>query len=169
MKQDAQYWISKLKLDRHEEGGYYREIYRSEEVVPQESLPPRFGGPRRLATAIYFLLESRDFSAFHQLKADEIWNFYYGSSLTIYSINPQGILSYIFIGDDAENGEVMQAVVPAGYWFASRINDPDSYALVGCTVTPGFEFEDFTLGSRKELLKQFPQHAQLIKELTRRP
>ncbi|RMF60538.1 MAG: cupin domain-containing protein [Calditrichaeota bacterium] len=163
----AGYWIDILKLQPHPEGGYYREIYRSNEIVKKEHLPERFNGDRCLATSIYFLLEGNDFSSFHRLKSDEIWNFYTGSSLTIYSIHPNGILTQIFLGDDYEAGEVFQAVVPAGCWFAARVNVSNSYSLVGCTVAPGFEFDDFELGKREQLLKQFPQHQQLIRQFTR--
>ncbi len=167
MKKNADYWIEQFKLIRHEEGGYFREIYRSAETIPEANLPDRFDGSRAFSTSIYFLLKENDFSAFHQLKADEIWHFYAGSTLTIFAINAQGILSQIILGEDFDNGEVFQAVVPAGHWFAAKVNNPDSYALVGCTMAPGFEYQDFKLGKRKELIKEFPQHKALIDELTR--
>ena len=167
MKKNAAYWIDKFKMIRHEEGGYFVEIYRSPEEISGEHLPERFGGQRAFSTWIYFLIHGDDFSAFHQLKADEIWHFYAGSALTIYSINPQGILSQIVLGEDFENGEVFQAVVPAGCWFGARINKPDSHALVGCTMAPGFDFADFKMGDGEVLKKHFPQHATIIDQLTR--
>lgn len=163
----AAYWIEKLNLIEHLEGGYFREIYRSAETTPGEHLPQRFKGPRAFSTSIYYLLEGNDFSSFHRLKADEIWHFYSGCPLTIFSINSQGILSQIFLGNDLSAGEVFQAVVPARSWFAAAPNDPDSYTLVGCTVSPGFEMEDFELGKRGTLAKQFPQHKKLIERFTR--
>lgn len=169
MKKDASYWIKKLNLARHPEGGYYREIYRSSETLETTQLPARFEGPRALSTAIYFLIEKEDFSGFHRLRADEIWHFYQGSSLTIYSINPQGILSQIVLGSDFEGGEVFQAVVPGGSWFGARVNDPRGFSLVGCTMAPGFDYADFELGKRADLLKQFPQHQTIIRQLTRDP
>ncbi|RMI12862.1 MAG: cupin domain-containing protein [Calditrichaeota bacterium] len=164
---DAAFWIDRLKLIKHPEGGYFREIYRSGERIPGEALPERFSGSRPFCTSIYFLITGEDFSRFHRLQADEIWHLYAGSSLTIYAINPQGILSQILLGEDIEAGEVFQAVVPAGSWFAARPNDPGGYSLVGCTVAPGFEYGDFELGNREALIRQFPQHSRLIEELTR--
>lgn len=167
MNSQAAYWIDKLKLIKHPEGGYFREIYRSSEQIPGNSLPERFSGPRSFCTSIYYLLEGNDFSGFHRLSSDEIWHFYTGSSLAIHSINPQGILSQILLGNDFENGEVFQAVIPAGCWFAAKPNDPESFILIGCTVAPGFDFNDFELGSRGELIKKFPQYKQLIERFTR--
>ena len=103
MNKDAAYWIEKFKLMRHEEGGFFREIYRSTDEIAEAHLPERFNGPRALSTSIYFLINEDDFSAFHQLKADEVWHFYTGDTLTIYAINPQGILSQILLGEDFEN------------------------------------------------------------------
>lgn len=167
MKKTATYWIEHLKLTRHPEGGYFREIYRSPEMLPGSCLPERFSGDHSFCTSIYFLLAGTDFSAFHRLNADEIWHFYTGAALTIYCIHSDGVLSQIFLGEDFESGELFQAVVPAGAWFAARLSREDSFALVGCTVAPGFEFEDFELGKRAELLRQFPQHRELIEQLTR--
>lgn len=166
--QTAAYWIDKLKLTKHPEGGYFREIYRSSGQIPGDSLPEQFGGPRSFSTSIYYLLEGDDFSSFHRLKADEIWNFYAGGSLTIYIINSQGVLSQIFLGSNYDNGEVFQAVVPAGSWFAAQPNHIHSFTLVGCIVAPGFDFADFELGSRGKLIKKFPQHKTIIEKYTRR-
>lgn len=163
----AHFWIEKLNLIRHEEGGYFREIYRSAESIPGEYLPGHFRGARPLGTSIYFLLEGMQISVLHRLKADEIWHFYTGNSLTIFAINPQGVLSQIFLGPDIENGEVFQAVVPAGYWFGAKLNRKNTFALVGCTMAPGFDYADFEIGERGELLKQFPQHRRIIEMLTR--
>lgn len=169
MKKGAAYWIKKLNLVRHPEGGYFGEIYRSSEIIQAAHLPERFEGSRALSTSIYFLINKDDFSSFHRLRADEIWHFYNGSSLTIYTINPRGILSQIFLGSDFESGEVFQAVVPAGSWFAARVNDPRGFSLVGCTLAPGFDYADFELGVRADLLKLFPQHQTIIRQLTRDP
>lgn len=169
MKQKtAAYWIEKLNLIEHPEGGYFREIYRSAETIPGEHLPERFTGPRAFSTSIYYLLEGDDFSSFHRLKADEIWNFYAGGSLTIYIINTQGVLSRMFLGSNYDNGEVFQAVVPAGSWFAAQPNHIRSFTLVGCIVAPGFDFADFELGGRGDLIKKFPQHKTIIEKYTRR-
>jgi len=168
MVKDAQYWIRKLNLTRHPEGGYYKESYRADELIPLGGLPQRFTQEHCFSTAIYFLLESGDFSALHRIKSDEIWHYYFGSSLTLYSIDSDGMLFKIRLGPDLDNGQIFQAHIKAGNWFGAKVNDHDSYTLVGCTVAPGFEFGDFKLAKRSNMLAQFPRHQQIIKELTRR-
>lgn len=164
---DAKYWIDKLQLIPHPEGGYYRQTYRAELTVEREALPPEFGGNRAVATAIYFLLDATAFSAFHRLRSDEMWHFYAGGALVVHVIAEDGHLSEILLGTDAEAGEVFQAVVKAGCWFGSRLRDPGSFALVGCTVSPGFDFADFELAKRDELVRLYPQHRAIIRTLTR--
>jgi uncharacterized protein len=167
MIKSAQYWIDKLNLIAHPEGGYYRETYRSELAIAKAALPPRFSGPRLVSTAIYFLLEGENFSAFHRLRSDELWHFYTGGAITVHVIEPDGGHSEIQLGDDPDAGELFQAAVKAGRWFASRVRDPKSFALAGCTVAPGFDFADFELGKRAELARLYPQHRSLIESLTR--
>ena len=167
MINSAQYWIDKLGLIAHPEGGYYRETYRAGLCIPKEALPPQFTGSRLVSTAIYFLLEGEDFSAFHRLRSDELWHFYAGGSLVVYVIEENGHYWQMSIGSDPEANQHMQAVVKAGCWFASRAQDPGSFALVGCTVAPGFDFEDFELAKRSELINRYPQHGKLIEQLTR--
>jgi uncharacterized protein len=167
MPKSAQYWIDKLKLIPHPEGGYFRETYRSELSIAREALPPQFTGSRLVSTAIYFLLEKENFSAFHRLHSDEIWHFYAGSPITVHVIEPDGGYSEILLGSDPDAGEVLQAVVKAGRWFASRVRDSKGFGLVGCTVAPGFDFADFEMGKRSELIKLYPQHRKLIESLTR--
>ncbi len=164
---NAQSWVKHLGLQPHLEGGFYRQTYVSNELIAQSHLPPRYNGQRAFSTAIYFLLEHPDFSAFHRLKSDEIWHFYAGASLTLWLISPQGALSFLFLGPDPSQGHHFQATVPAGYWFAASLDTPGTYALVGCTMAPGFEFADFELAQREELARQFPQHRSLIEQLTR--
>ena len=167
MIKSAQYWIDKLNLIAHPEGGYYRETYRSELAIAREALPPQFTGPRLVSTAIYFLLEGENFSAFHRLQSDELWHFYSGCAITLDVIDPDGGHSEIKLGCDPDTGEVFQAAVKAGRWFASRVRDPKSFALAGCTVAPGFDFADFEFGKRAELVRLYPQHRNLIESLTR--
>lgn len=164
---NAQYWIERLNLSAHPEGGYYRETYRAELSIPRDALPPQFSGPRLVSTAIYFLLEGENFSAFHRLRSDELWHFYAGSPITVHVIEPDGACSEIQLGAAPEAGEVLQAAVKAGRWFASRVRDPKTFALAGCTVAPGFDFADFELGKRAELVRLYPQHRKLIESLTR--
>jgi hypothetical protein len=167
MPKDAQYWIEKLKLTPHPEGGYFRQTYRSDLILKKDALPSEFSGPRSASTAIYFLLDGENFSAFHRIRSDELWHFYAGDSLEIHVIDLDGIHSRILLGPNLDAGENLQAVVKAGCWFASRVQDPNSFALVGCTVAPGFDFEDFELAKRSDLSARFPQHQSLIEKLTR--
>ncbi len=165
MDKDAQYWINHLSLSPHPEGGYYRVTYKSDLTIVRSALPSSYQGDRSASTAIYFLLDEGNFSAFHRIASDEVWHFYAGSSLVVYVIDPEGNYSELHLGDG--EGEVFQAVVKAGCWFASRVRDAAGFALVGCTVAPGFDFADFELGARGELIRTFPAHQKLIEELTR--
>ncbi len=158
--------IKELNLSPHPEGGYFRETYRCNESIEKEHLPERYDGNRSISTAIYFLLKGDQYSAFHRLKSDEIWHFYRGSPLTIYCISPDGERTDVILGNNIENGESPQAVIKKGTWFAAAMNDTSSYTLVGCTVAPGFDFSDFEMGEREELIQNFPQHEKLINELS---
>jgi len=164
---DASYWIEALELERHPEGGHYRQMYRSNELIQRAGLPERFPGPRSFSTSIYFLLSGKDVSHFHRIKSDELWHYHLGSSLSIHFIDLDGKHQILHLGQDVERKDTFQAVVPAGCWFGAAVNDPDSFSLVGCTVAPGFDFEDFELGSRQELLRLYPQHRAIIELLTR--
>jgi hypothetical protein len=160
-------WINELELRPHPEGGYFREAYRCAESVSQAHLPDRFRGDRSFSTAIYFLLIGSDFSALHRIQQDEVWHHYEGSAVTIEVISPADEHRTIRLGKDLGKGERPQAVVEAGAIFGAYLSDPRSYALVGCTVAPGFDFDDFTVPSREELLNEHPQHTRLIERLTR--
>lgn len=165
---DAKYWIDRLRLEPHPEGGFFRQTYRSDVVIAREALPEGFSGERRASTAIYFLLEGENFSAFHRLRSDELWHFYAGSPVTVDVLHPDGKHSSILLGNDPEAGQMFQANVPAGRWFASHVQDWKSFAVVGCTVAPGFDFEDFEMAKRDELVAAYPQHRELVEQLTRR-
>jgi uncharacterized protein len=164
---DARHWIEKLRLEPHPEGGYFRQTYRSEVMIKREALPAGFSGARAASTAIYFLLEGKNFSAFHRLRSDEAWHFYAGEALVVHVIHPDGRYSRILLGRDFEAGQVFQAVVPAGCWFASHVEDWKGWVLVGCTVAPGFDFEDFELARLEELRAKYPKHREMISRLTR--
>ena len=159
--------IQQYNLQPHPEGGWYSQTYKSEEQIPAESLPRRFGANRAFSTAIYFLLEQGNFSAFHRIKSDECWHFYAGDPLLIFIIEQNGGLKIISLGNDFEKGQLFQYVVPANCWFASRPAPESEFCFVGCTVSPGFEFEDFELAMATELLAIYPQHKERIKELCR--
>lgn len=159
--------IEQLALQPHPEGGYYKETYRSTEQVPAQALPDRFGGSRHFSTAIYFLLEEGNFSAFHRIRSDELWHFYAGEALLVHVLDTEGKLTTLRLGSNIDEGEQFQAVVPAGCWFAAEPAPGTSYALVGCTVSPGFDFADFELAGVRSLTAAFPQHAALIQRLCR--
>lgn len=167
MKTSAAYWKHALHLTEHVEGGAFRETYRAPLTIAQDALPQGFSGPRAASTGIYFLLEDGDFSAFHRIAADEMWHFYDGTTLHIYEIREDGTLQVHKLGRDITQGEQLQLVIPAGSWFASCVEETEGFALVGCTVAPGFDFADFELADRATLSAQFPQHKGLIALLTR--
>lgn len=158
--------IKFFNLQEHPEGGYFKEVYRSNEIIQEENLPEYFNGNRNYCTSIYFLLTFDKFSAFHKINQDEIWHFYKGSSLKLHLISPKGAYSFVTIGNDFMKGEVFQFTVPAHYYFAAEVVKKDSFSFVGCTVSPGFDFKDFVLPSSKELSTKFPKHSQIIKQLT---
>lgn len=163
---NAKYWIHKLDLLKHPEGGYYKEIYRSEEVIPIEALPDRYSDKRNVSTSIYFMLDKEQVSHFHKLQSDEIWHFYYGVSLTIHMIDESGNYSIQKLGRNLDEGEALQFVIPKCTWFAAEVNDKKSFSLIGCTVAPGFDFADFELAKRGELVKQFPLLKEIIEQFT---
>ncbi len=163
----AEYYADKLQMLPHPEGGWYKETYRAAETVASSALPTRFGGERNFSTAIFFLLTGKTFSAFHRIKSDEVWHFYAGSCLNIYVIDSRGQLRTIKLGNNPERGEEFQAVVKAGSWFASQPEQEDTFSLVGCTVAPGFDFKDFELANREELVSLFPEHRALIEKYCR--
>lgn len=163
----ADHLIQQYNLQPHPEGGWYKQTYKSKELVSSAALPERFKGDRTFSTAIYFLLEEGNFSSFHKIKSDECWHFYSGDPLNVYVIGDDGELKIITLGSNFDGGQTFQYVVPANCWFASRPAPGSSYCFVGCTVAPGFEFEDFELANPNELSQLYPKHAALIKELCR--
>lgn len=165
MQQKAKQYINHLQLIKHPEGGYFREVYRSGERILPTHLPKRYKSSRNFSTSIYFLLEGKQFSSFHILKSDELWHFYDGSAVLLYIISQKGELSVKKLGRDQDSE--LQLTIEKQNWFAAEVEDKKSFALFGCTVSPGFEFEDFELGKRDDLIKKFPQHSVLIKRLTK--
>jgi predicted cupin superfamily sugar epimerase len=152
----AAYWIKKLDLKKHPEGGWFTEIYRSEEIAEKQALPVGFSGERNFSTSIYYLLEGDDFSAFHRIKSDEIWHFYAGNSaVEILSIE-NGKIKRQFCGNSSEENQFFQVVIHKNIWFAASLQNKNGYALVGCTVSPGFHFDDFEFGT-KTLVEQYPE------------
>lgn len=146
----SEYWINELELEPHPEGGWYRRVFESD---------LRMAGGRPAMTSIYYLLEATDFSALHRLKSDEQWHFYAGAPITIHELMPDGSTRKTTLGVDR-----FQHTVPAGNLFGASVGE--GYALVGCTVVPGFEFAEFEMPSREELLAQFPNQYEFIVRLS---
>jgi predicted cupin superfamily sugar epimerase len=153
--------IESLQLLPHPEGGWYRETYRSEMSFDGDG---PFPNGRNIATAIYFMITADGFSALHRIKSDETWHFYDGDPFEIIEITPGGNLISTCIGKG-----LYQYTVPKGNWFGSRVLHGGKWSLVGCTVSPGFDFRDFELASKSGLSSQFPSHSQVINEMTRIP
>ena len=153
----AAYWIEKLGLKPHPEGGHYLETFRSSEKVTNSS-----GQLRSSSTTIYYLLQDHEISKLHRIKSDEVWHFYAGNALTIPVFHPEGNFQQMVIGP-----ENIQAVVPAGCWFGAYLAGEKGYALAGCSVAPGFEFEDLEFADTQQLLRQFPAQASTINLLSR--
>jgi len=168
MGQSASDYIQSLGLREHPEGGYFKEVYRSSEEIPASSLPTRYQGSRSFSTSIYFLITSDKFSAFHRVNSDEGWHYYTGSApIHLHVISPSGDLQSVMLGPDMEHGQQFQYVVPANHWFAAEVKGDQTFSLVGCTVAPGFDFLDFELGTRDNLVDMFPIHRDLISRLCR--
>lgn len=162
---NADDWIRTLGLKKHPEGGFYRETYRSGERLARASLPRRFKGARAFSTAIYFLLKKNQISRFHRIQSDELWHFYSGDPLRIHFLFPNGTYAFEDLGSSSA-GVSFQAVVPAGVWFGAELHSGSRYALLGCTVSPGFDFKDFEFAGRSALLRKYPDHQSVILRLT---
>lgn len=150
------YWVEKLELEKHPEGGYYRETYRS---------PLQYEG-RSLSTHIYYLLPGDHHSRFHRLRYDEHWYFHYGSSMKIYFLHDNARLTEHQLGVDPEKGEELSVLVPGGTIFAGKVMDENSFTLVSCHMSPGFHFEDFEMFSEEQLGKMFPEQESIIQKLS---
>ena len=161
-QQDPQYYISKLGLEPHPEGGYFKRTFASQEQITDQELTVDFEGKRMLYTSIYFLLTSNDVSHFHRLQSDELWYYHAGSPLSVHMIDENGEYTEHKLGLDLENGEVPQVLVPKNTIFGSSVKDRETFSLVGCMVSPGFEYQDFELFTQEELLLKYPQHKEII-------
>ena len=166
-KNSIEQLIRKLDLQPHPEGGYFKETYRSEGQIHEDSLEPGYEGARNYSTCIYFLLTSESFSALHRINQDEIWHFYDGSPIRLHVISPAGQYAEHLVGRDLSKGEVPQFVVPGGSWFAAEVKEEDAFSLAGCTVSPGFDFRDFEMASGQELTSKFPELEKIIARLVR--
>ena len=155
----AAYYIRKLQMQPHPEGGYYKETYRSIEQILNTD-----GQERNISTAIYFLLEEEQKSHLHKIKSDELWFHHQGETLEIISIQ-NGELISTYLGSNLDAGEVLQTTIPANTWFGSRVKNKKGFALVSCTVAPGFDFEDFEMAKQEDLSKEFPHLKGRLEEM----
>ena len=158
---NAAYWISRLKLQPHPEGGHYRETFRSQIQVSTESLAML----KPAITSIYYLLSGDEYSAFHRLSSDEIWYFHCGAPLTIHYFDSNRKHLSVLLSD-TEDG-VLSFCVPAGRWFSAEIESKKDYALVSCAVAPGFLFSEFEMGKRERLLEWYPGAEDLVRRLSK--
>lgn len=160
-------YVAYYQMQPHPEGGFYKETYRSGTSISFDKGVDRFDGERSIATAIYFLITAGNFSAFHRIKSDELWHFYAGQALSVHVLHEDGRYEQMRVGNNPAAGEVFQAMVPAGAWFASECAPGSNFSFVGCTVSPGFDFADFELAEADALSKHYPEHVALIKRLCR--
>ena len=156
----AQAIIDKLKLIPHPEGGLYNETYRSDYTIVNDRQENR-----HVCTAIYYLLKDKGKSLFHRIRSDELWLFHLGQALEIILIQNKQ-LTTVILGNDIEKGELPQVRIPANTWFAARVKNQEGFSLVSCTVSPGFDFADFSLANREDLVQQFPHLKSVIEEFT---
>ena len=163
---DAATLVNHFDLVPHPEGGFYRETYRSAAMLPASLPGSGINGPRNVSTAILFLLRAGEYSHLHRIRQDEIWHFHLGGALRLALISPAGEASEVRIGPDVLAGEQVQFTVPGGFWFGATPAPGVPFTLVGCTVAPGFEFADFELGQRDELLCRFPSAGACVREFT---
>lgn len=157
---DPKKLIQTLDLKPHPEGGFYKETYRGTSEIEIENHKTR-----NTATAIYYLLIDEDKSHFHKVLSDEIWLYHQGETVEIYEIDDSGNMIIHHLGIDIQNGEKLQIVIPKNHWFAAKIKGNAGFCLVSCIVAPGFEFEDFILAKKEDLLKQYPDHQDIIEQM----
>ncbi len=157
---DIQRLVDQLQLQPHIEGGFYRETYRS-----KESINNAHGQERHLSTLIYFLLPSGRYSKFHKIASDEIWLYQQGAPVAIHLLLEDGTHKIEVLGQDISNGQQLQVIIPAGTLFGAEVVGENTFALSACMVSPGFDFADFQLLEKDELIKMFPQHTSIINHL----
>jgi len=157
---DSQQLISLLDLNPHPEGGYYKETYRAMHLVYD-----KLNQQRNICTSIYYLLEKHDKSLFHKIQSDEHWFFHAGSTLELIMLI-DGKSERVLLGTNLQKGEHLHTVVPANTWFAARVKDEKGYVLVSCVVSPGFDFADFQLADKQQLLSEYPNCFEIINKFS---
>lgn len=157
--------ISKLGLSPHQEGGYYKETYKSQEIISQKALPEAYKSDHSFFTSIYYLLTQETSSKFHKIVQDETWYFHEGASLKLHMLNPDGSYKMMILGSNLALGESFQYTVKGGSWFAAETEG--EYSLVGCNVAPGFEFEDFQFANKEALLTKYIDQQDIIEKFSK--
>ncbi|WP_252037083.1 MULTISPECIES: cupin domain-containing protein [Vibrio] len=164
MPSEVKYLVDKFNLKPHPEGGYFSENYRSEEIL--DCPPERFSGKHVYKTSIYYLLEKENVSMFHRLKQDELWHHYTGCSVILHILDPNKGYQKLDLGCSLSHSDAAyQALVPKNVWFAAELKDKSKFSLVGCTTSPGFEFSDWELANKEELMNYFPEKIELISRI----
>lgn len=151
------------------EGGMYRQTYVAGDKIAAEALPSRYGQAKSLCTAIYYLLtdEPNSFSALHRLPTDEIWHFYLGDPVEMLLLHPKGRSEQVILGQDLFSGHLVQFVAPAGSWMGARMMEGGRFALMGTTMAPGYDDQDYEGCQAEELERQYPDQMELIQQLCR--
>ncbi|MFQ5788286.1 MAG: cupin domain-containing protein [Thermodesulfobacteriota bacterium] len=163
----AEKLIEILNLKPHPmEGGFYAEIYRSDDIIPKAFLPERYNEDKTLGTSIYYLLTRNTKSLIHRLPTDEIYHFYLGDPVQMVQLYPDGVVKNIILGHDILAGQRLQVLVSRGVWQGSHLVDGGSFALMGTTMAPGFDSSDFEGADKKYMIKRYPEYKDLILKLT---
>ncbi len=161
---NAEAIIAHFALVPHPEGGFYRRTWRSAGEIPPDALPSGFASARPFGTAILFLLRQGEYSLLHRIRQDELWHFYLGGPLRLALLRLDGSADEVTLGRNFPAGQHLQYAVPAGCWFGATPGPGSAFSLVGCTVSPGFDFADLELGRREALLAAFPGASARIRE-----
>lgn len=159
--------IKKFGLYPHPEGGYFTEVYRSEELISKEHLPGRYNDNRVFSTCIYYLITKDSFFSLHKIKSDEIFHFYFGDLIEMLQLFPDGTGEVIYLGNSVFKDMCPQVIVKRDIWQGCRLKPGGKFALLGTTVAPGFDFDDFTLGNKEQLIKQYPDFKTHIMKLSK--
>jgi predicted cupin superfamily sugar epimerase len=164
MSNTSSFWIQHLGLTPHPEGGYFKEVYRNENLISDVELSRTYSGKRNLATSIYFMLESGQVSKLHRLQSDEIWYFHHGAPIKVHVFDDQ--YSTYILGTNYQLNQLLQLIIPAGAIFGAEVIGTKTFSILGCMVSPGFHFDDFELISFQEMKTLFPTYKSIIEKLT---
>jgi len=162
---NAEYWIKKLNLTRHIEGGYFRESYKAIEKIEKQSLPDRYDGNRSFSSSIYYLLKYDEVSKIHRILSDEMWYFHCGSSATLYMFGNNQSMVIKKLGLKIDEFEFPQVLIPKGTYFGAEVNDKKSFILASCHVSPGFDYNDYNIPKKELMISEYPKYTNIINKL----